>query len=134
MTLSILQWNARSLIANGQELKHFIEQLEDKPNIICIQETWLKPTLDFIIYGYTAVRKDRDTTGGGVATFIQQGINYRNVTLNMLVDVEVVLVDIWIGKTKTKIINFYNPCKIILREMLDRMYEGELKDNIMWRC
>ena len=58
-------------------------------------------------------------------TFIQQGINYRKVTLNMLVDVEVVLVDIWIGKTKTKIINFYNPCKIILREMLDRMYEGE---------
>lgn len=111
MTLSILQWNARSLIANGQELKNFIEELEVKPNIICIQETWLKPTLDFIIYGYTVVRKDRDTTGGGVATFIQQGINYRNIELNVLVDVEVVLVDIWIGRTKTKIINFYNPCK-----------------------
>uniref|UniRef100_A0A8C2BUC3 Reverse transcriptase domain-containing protein n=1 Tax=Cyprinus carpio TaxID=7962 RepID=A0A8C2BUC3_CYPCA len=125
MTLSILQWNARSIIANGQELKNFIEELEVKPNIICIQETWLKPTLDFIIYGYTVVRKDRDTTGGGVATFIQQGINYRNIELNVLVDVEVVLVDIWIGRTKIKIINFYNPCKKIVREMLDGMYEGE---------
>ena len=62
MTLSILQWNARSLIANGQELKHFIEEIDVKPNIICIQETWLKPSLEFIIHGYTAVRKDRDTT------------------------------------------------------------------------
>lgn len=39
MGLSILQWNARSLVANGQELKHFIEEQAVKPNIICIQET-----------------------------------------------------------------------------------------------
>ena len=39
-------------------------------------------------------------------TFIQQGINYRNITLN--IDVEVVLVDIWVDKTRTKIINFYS--------------------------
>ena len=122
MTLSILQWNARSLIANGQESKHFIEEIDVKPNIICIQETWLKPSLEFIIHGYTAVRKDRDTTGGGVATFIQQGINYRNITLN--IDVEVVLFDIWVDKTRTKIINFYNPCKRILRDTLDSLYEG----------
>ena len=34
----ILQWNARSLIANGQEFKGFIEELKDKPDVICIQE------------------------------------------------------------------------------------------------
>lgn len=37
MVLFILQWNARSLIANGQELKSYIQNLTDKPDIICIR-------------------------------------------------------------------------------------------------
>lgn len=79
----IMQWNARSLIANGQELKHHIQELSVKPNIICIQESWLKPTFDFIIYGYTSVCKDRSSAaGGGVVTFIQQGFNYRAISSN----------------------------------------------------
>ena len=60
-----------------------------------------------------------------MATFIQQGIHYRNITLN--IDVEVVLVDIWVDKTRTKIINFYNPCKRIVRDTLDSLYEGEME-------
>lgn len=51
----LLQWNARSLLANGQEFKHFVNTLVEKPDIICVQETWLKPNLDFIIYGYLKV-------------------------------------------------------------------------------
>lgn len=39
MVLIILQWNARSLIANGQEFKKYVENLKEKPNVICIQET-----------------------------------------------------------------------------------------------
>jgi len=39
MIISILQWNARSLVANGQELKKFVSDMQDKPSIICIQET-----------------------------------------------------------------------------------------------
>lgn len=76
MVLSILHQNVRSLIANGQESKHFIEELSVKPNITCIQETWLKPSLDFIIHGYTAVRKNR-SSAIKVITFIKQGSNYR---------------------------------------------------------
>lgn len=55
-----LQWNARSLLANGQEFKKFIEELPIKPDVICVQETWLKPNLDFRIVGYSAVRSDRE--------------------------------------------------------------------------
>lgn len=39
MLLIILQWNARSLIANGQEFKRSVDKLKEKPNIICVQET-----------------------------------------------------------------------------------------------
>lgn len=73
MVLTILQWNARSLISNGQEFKKYVEDLEVKPDIICIQESWLIPRLDFVIKGYTSVRRDRDSgKGGGVITFIQR--------------------------------------------------------------
>lgn len=117
MALTILQWNARSLIANGQELKLHIQEQSTKPNLICIQESWLKPSLDFTIYGYTAVHKDRTPAiGGGVVTFIQHGINYRIVSINT--ELEVVIVEIWVNKTKIRIINYYNPCQKISREMI----------------
>ena len=72
MVFPLLQWNARSLIANGQEFKRFIEEAEDRPDIVCIQETWLRPHLDFIIPGYESVRSDRiESQGGGCATFVR---------------------------------------------------------------
>ena len=40
MVLFVLQWNARSLIANGQEFKKYLDNLGGKPNVMCIQETW----------------------------------------------------------------------------------------------
>lgn len=43
-------------ISNGQEFKGFIKELRKKPDVICIQETWLKPRLDFVIKGYESVR------------------------------------------------------------------------------
>lgn len=39
MVLILLQWNARSLISNGLEFKKYIDKLEEKPDVICIQET-----------------------------------------------------------------------------------------------
>lgn len=48
----ILQWNARILIANEQQLKRFINKLKVTPAVICIQETWFKPSLDFLIPGH----------------------------------------------------------------------------------
>lgn len=118
--LIILQWNARRLIANGQELKQYIQELSVKPNIICIQESWLKPSLDFTLYGYTAVRKDRTiATGGGVVTFIQHGVNYR--AINSSEELEIIIIETWINKTKIRIINLYNPCQKITRDTLERV-------------
>lgn len=78
MVLIIIHWNARSLIANGQEFNKFIDDLVEKPNVIYIQETWIKPQLDFIIKGYNVVTTDREPGRvGGVATFIQSGMKYQ---------------------------------------------------------
>lgn len=64
MVISVLQWNARSLISNGQKFKKVIDFKDDKefkPHVICIQETWLKSHLDFVIQGYISIRRDRQT-------------------------------------------------------------------------
>ncbi len=126
----LLQWNARSLLANGQEFKHFIKTLVVKPDIICIQETWLKPNLDFIMYGYSVIRKDRDLgKGGGCATFIKQGIPYRQ--LGMGDDQECIMVEIWERGEEIVIINYYNPCKNLeLNNLLT--IQGQNKNKVVW--
>ena len=112
MLFYILQWNARSLIANGQELKKVVDIGEDKPDLICIQETWLKPCLDFVIPGYDSVREDlKEGTGGGCATFVKAGVQYQRVALSTTL--ECVAVRVWGEHGRMNVINFYNPCKQI---------------------
>lgn len=49
-----------------------ISDLTDKPHLICIQEIWFKPQLDFIIQVFTAIRNHSNKIqGGGVPTFLQ---------------------------------------------------------------
>ncbi len=130
MVLLIFQWNARSLIANGQEFKKLISDLENKPDIICVQETWLKPQLNFVLQGYVVIRKDRKQgNGGGVATFIKQGVGYRNVEES--VDKEVVVMEVWEGSHSIKVINFYNPCEKLSKEVLESI-RGNTNQKVIW--
>lgn len=105
----IMQWNARSLIANGQEFKRLIDGLGEKTEIICIEETWLKPRLDFIIPGYKCERKDRENTSGGrCATFIRNGVQYRRIEIKTVL--ECVITEVWTDQGKISIVNLHNPC------------------------
>lgn len=119
MVFFILQWNARSLIANGQELKRYIHELTDKPEVICIQETWLKPHLQFIIKGYSAIRYDRSNErGGGCVTFIKEGIPYKCIKVSG--EHECIVTEIFNGSKETyTIINYYNPCKALTSDLLN---------------
>ena len=44
LPLLILQRNSQFLIAYSQKLKHYIHNSSTNPDVICIQETWLKTT------------------------------------------------------------------------------------------
>lgn len=131
MVFVILQWNARSLISNGQEFKHFIANCDVYPDVICIQETWLKPQLNFMIRWYETIRKDRNKgNGGGVATFIKQGIGFRKVEDNN--DYEAVVVEVWEGNQSIRVINFYNPCDKLTKDMMENI--GGIGDFKMVWC
>lgn len=126
----ILQWNARSLIANGQDFKQFIRSRREKPDVICIQESWLKPNLDFIIYGYVSVRQDRENGGGGgCITFIRQGIPHR--VLGIGKEQEYVVVETWGERKRIVVINYYNPCRKLDINNLEEI-EGQDNNNIVW--
>lgn len=124
MVFFILQWNARSLIANGQEFKKYVQELTNKPDIICIQETWLKPHLDFILKGYHSIRLDRKKDrGGGCITFIKEGISFTHI--NTVTDHENVVTEIFNGnKEKLTVINYYNPCKAITHDLMRSINKG----------
>lgn len=128
--LLIIQWNARSLIANGQEFKSFIDGMVKIPDAICIQETWLRLNLDFVIQGYVAVRRDRKEGGGeGCVTFIKQGLPYRILGLGK--ELEYVAVKVWIGLDSITIINFYNPCRRLDLNTMEEV-EGQDRRKVVW--
>lgn len=69
--------------------------LNKKPDIICIQETWLKPTLDFVIRGYSGVHRGKsEVHGGGCETFFYSKRN-----------TEYIVVEVW-NKNSIKIVHF----------------------------
>lgn len=126
----ILQWNARSLIANGQEFKKYVDGYQNKLDLICVQETWLKACLDFVMPGYVCIRKDRlDTGGGGCATFIKAGIQYKVV--DHYSSVECVITQIWSAQGKISVVNLYNPCKLLTMEELDGIME-KVESPVIW--
>lgn len=128
--LNVLQWNARSLIANGQEFKKYIDNIIEKPNIICIQETWLKPQLDFNIKGYNIVRNDRNhSRGGGIATFIKSGMKFRIEQINT--KYESILIKVWTDRGCIDIINYYNPCDKLNQNILEEVM-GVRQDSVLW--
>ncbi len=45
--------------------------------------------------------------GGGCATFIKKGLQYRRIEI--ITDLECIVVEIWSERGKIYVINYYNP-------------------------
>lgn len=48
LIMLILQWNARSLLANGQDFKNFVNNRSEKPDIVCVQESGIKSSFSLV--------------------------------------------------------------------------------------
>ncbi len=60
--------------------------MEEKPEIICIEETRLKPRLDFIIPAINVKGETDRTYQEGCATFINNRIQYRGTEIDSVLE------------------------------------------------
>lgn len=79
MDLKILQWNARSVIANKGNLEQFL--VSEQISIGIISESWFKPGSNVYIKNFYILRNDREDGRGGVAILIKNNINFEPLTL-----------------------------------------------------
>ena len=95
---------ARETVA---EINHQLE-INDI-DILCINETKLKPSKQVNLYGYSCIaRKDRPTTGGGVAIYAKTILNVEQI--NYPTNEELVIVELKTNRNqKINIISIYNP-------------------------
>lgn len=105
MGITIFQWNANSLTAHIHEFKHFLDEIDHIPDVICIQETFLKPNLTFSLPGFSILRKDGQNGRGGVAICVKSGITYSDVFCYD--DIEGMSVQIDTISGPLQIFNFY---------------------------
>ena len=79
-SLSILQINCRSLSTNFEHLKNLLSNFNNKPLLISLSETWLKPSDEpslFALNGYNFVSTPRKhKRGGGTGIFISNALSY----------------------------------------------------------
>lgn len=77
LNLKIVQWNIRSINSNRENLNNLI--CREKPHIILLNETWLKPNQNFCLKSFHIVRQDRDDGYAGVATCIRKNIVFNTI-------------------------------------------------------
>ena len=123
LPLIILQWNAQSIIAHGNELKHYIFNSKEKPDIICVQESWLKNSITYKLDNYTVVRKDRNfARGGGVCIFIKNNISYKIKENELINDIEYIHIEFIRNNKYFNLVNIYNPGTKINKEEYNHLF------------
>ena len=79
---SIIHFNARSMSANFEEIRSYLQEFSWKFDIIALSETWQKNDVntDFKIIGYDDYgRARKERTGGGVLLYVHAEFNHRIV-------------------------------------------------------
>ena len=106
--LSILQWNCNGIVAHQEEFKNHLNSNKNKYDVICLQETFLKPGKTFAVAGYNSVRLDRtDDNKGGVLTLIKDGLKYTQLVNTTTL--ECISIKVKLKSQHITVINTYIP-------------------------
>jgi len=107
--LKIMQWNARGILGKIAEFKNCIAKMKKQPDIICIQETFLKEGKRLLIPTYNTERRDREnkSKGGGVAILVKENLPY--TVLDKIDSIEEISIAIKLNGQTVNIANVYNP-------------------------
>src|SRR6218665_1922947 len=144
MALTIMQWNARSLLNNKEQLKNFLFNTPNPPDVVCIEETFLKEKHQSPrINGYDIIRKDRtNKEQGGLAIYIKIGLNFNVLSIQDNMNLEAQGIEIKTIHGHLKIINAYVPGNNVDKEDLEPICNNKRTilvgdfnaHNKMWGC
>ena len=113
-----------ALLLTVRSFKKYVIDLAIKPDVICFQDTWLRPHLDLIIPGYWSIRSDRLDR---VVSVLREGLEYHNITVSY----ECVAVGIYSAGSNIKLQHFHNPSHQLSVAMFDEI-SGELGSREIW--
>ncbi|GFU77374.1 putative RNA-directed DNA polymerase from transposon X-element [Trichonephila clavipes] len=113
----MVTWNANGLRSRMWELRDFVNKY--KPDVISLQETWLRPSHTIALANYRIYRNDRNhtthnaytaRTGGGTAIMIKNSMKHTHIPTPNLNGVEATMVALTpeLGE-QTLTISLYNP-------------------------
>ncbi|VEN61719.1 unnamed protein product [Callosobruchus maculatus] len=105
--IQILQWNARSIVAQKASLQHFL--INHDVDIIVISETWLKESQVFSLSGYNCIKKCRTNGTGGVAIFIKQAIEFQEFKILQNFNSSIEACAVTLNHLKYNIVSIYKP-------------------------
>ena len=109
MAIVVAHWNIRGLRANIHQFRNYLDHTRISPDIICLQETFLKEkyqTPKFV--NYNVIRKDfTKHSRGGLAILIKTGISFTVLNTDEIENVEVFSVNIKTETGHLEIVNTY---------------------------
>ena len=126
--LNILSLNCNSIYNKLPELKNLL--LDNKPDIMCLCETWLKDKYSPRFKNYITEWKNRSERGGGLGIIVKQTIQYQTVQLQDYQDgvLETQAIKIYMADSSTLfILNIYNPNKNVTIQEIEH-YLNQLGD------
>ena len=130
--LYIYELNCNSIYKKLGEIKQVL--YEDKPDIVCFSETWIKQRYTPKFNNYLAEWKHREGRGGGgLGILIHNSLQYQVIHIPEYADgaLEVQAVKIYMGdQNSITILNIYNPVKNITYAEL-RYYIQQLEGKFL---
>ena len=95
--MNIAFWNCQDIRPKRKKLQNYL--LENKIDILALNETFIEPKIKFHLPGYDIYKNDRLVgTKGGVAILVKKGIiinqEWRNEHFNVITDNEAIAIEI----------------------------------------
>lgn len=78
--LKVMQWNIRSYHSNRDSLLLLVK--EHFPDLIHLNETWLRQNDNLFVRGYISIREDRSDGYGGIATLIKKKLPFQRIIID----------------------------------------------------
>lgn len=105
-TITIIQWNCRSAIANKENLEFLLES--NNTDIALLSETWFKPGQYVKFSSFNTLRADRADGHGGVAILIKNNIKYKETNMPVFANISYKSVEILVdNRTKITLVSLY---------------------------